>query len=226
MRRRAAYLRGVHRPRVLAFAIAATAVAAACGGGTSGEPKQAQLPASTTATKTRRHRSRRRWSTALCPSEHTRSVCGRRTSSTRHARPAERRCRRIRDPGDAHDRVVSGDGPRVTTRHSRRATRRGGCPYPLVVLRTASRTFRTCMSSSCPDGHRRGTRRAAPVIPLLNGDAPGGASHADYGPANIEDFGFVVDEALRRAAATTDPHFSLFALVDKAQVAGRGSLRR
>jgi dienelactone hydrolase len=62
----------------------------------------------------------------------------------------------------------------------------------------------------------------APAIPLLNGDAPGGASHDDYGPANIADLGFTLDEALRRAATSTDPHFALFALVDSTKVAVAG----
>src|SRR5581483_6549036 len=60
---------------------------------------------------------------------------------------------------------------------------------------------------------------AAPEIPLLNGDAPGGASHADYGAANITDLDFVLADALRRAATPGDP---LAGLVDGTRVAVTG----
>ena len=59
----------------------------------------------------------------------------------------------------------------------------------------------------------------APAIPLLNGDAPGGASHADYGRANIADLEFAVSEALRRAGTPGD---LLAGLVDPSRVAVAG----
>ena len=59
----------------------------------------------------------------------------------------------------------------------------------------------------------------APAIPLLNGDAPGGASHADYGRANIADLEFAVSEALRRAQTPGD---LLAGLVDPSRVAVAG----
>ena len=59
----------------------------------------------------------------------------------------------------------------------------------------------------------------APTLPLLNGDAPGGPSHADYGRNNITDLDFVVGEALRRAASPGDP---LAGLIDPTRVAVTG----
>ena len=223
MRRRAAYLRGVHRPRVLAFAIAATAVAAACGGGTSGEPKQAQPPASTTATKSP--------TTSLAPPVldgpvpiGTHAVGVRTEDFVDTTRPTPPNGGVAGSATRAMSTTVwyPATGPASQPVTPDAPPDAADAPYPLVVFAhgfaNVPNTYVELLSRWASAGYVV----VAPAIPLLNGDAPGGASHADYGPANIEDFGFVVDEALRRAAATTDPHFSLFALVDKAQVAVAG----
>jgi dienelactone hydrolase len=58
----------------------------------------------------------------------------------------------------------------------------------------------------------------APAIPLLNADAPGGASHADYGSPNIADFRYSVDDAVRAAG----PGGALSGMVDPQRVAVTG----
>lgn len=92
-------------------------------------------------------------------------------------------------------------------------------PYPLVVFAhgfaVTPRTYAELLSRWASAGYVV----VAPAIPLLNGDAPGGASHADYGAPNIADFDFAVTEALRRAATAGDP---LAGLVDAAHVAVTG----
>ena len=95
-------------------------------------------------------------------------------------------------------------------------------PYPLVVFAhgfaTVPNTYVELLSRWASAGYVV----VAPAIPLLNSDAPGGASHDDYGPANIADLGFAIEEALGRAATATDPAFALFALVDRTKVAVAG----
>ena len=59
----------------------------------------------------------------------------------------------------------------------------------------------------------------APTIPLLNADAPGGASHNDFGVPNITDLDFAVSEALRRSATPGDP---IAGLVDPNRIAVAG----
>jgi len=96
---------------------------------------------------------------------------------------------------------------------------RSGGPYPLVVFAhgfaVTPRTYAALLSRWASAGYVV----VAPAIPLLNGDAPGGASHADYGAANIADFAFTLSEALRRASTPGD---ALHGLVDPTRVAVAG----
>ncbi len=78
-------------------------------------------------------------------------------------------------------------------------------PYPLVVFAhgfaVTPRTYAALLTQWASAGYVV----VAPAIPWLNGDAPGGASHTDYGAANIADLDFVLADALRRAATPGDP---------------------
>jgi dienelactone hydrolase len=92
-------------------------------------------------------------------------------------------------------------------------------PYPLVVFAhgfaVTPRTYTALLTQWASAGYVV----VAPEIPLLNGDAPGGASHADYGAANITDLDFVLADALRRGATPGDP---LAGLIDGNRVAVTG----
>jgi dienelactone hydrolase len=92
-------------------------------------------------------------------------------------------------------------------------------PYPLVVFAhgfaVTPRTYTALLTQWASAGYVV----VAPAIPLLNGDAPGGASHTDYGAANIADLDFVLADALRRGATPGDP---LAGLVDANRVAVTG----
>lgn len=104
--------------------------------------------------------------------------------------------------------AVSGAAPDLT---------RG--PYPLVVFAhgfaVTPRTYAALLTQWASAGYVV----VAPEIPLLNGDAPGGASHADYGAANITDLDFVLADALRRGATPGDP---MAGLIDGNRVAVTG----
>lgn len=92
-------------------------------------------------------------------------------------------------------------------------------PYPLIVFAhgfaVTPRTYAALLTQWASAGYVV----VAPEIPLLNGDAPGGASHADYGAANITDLDFVLADALRRGATPGDP---LAGLIDGNRVAVTG----
>jgi dienelactone hydrolase len=92
-------------------------------------------------------------------------------------------------------------------------------PYPLVVFAhgfaVTPRTYAALLTQWASAGYVV----VAPELPLLNGDAPGGASHADYGSANITDLDFVLADALRRGATPGDP---LAGLIDGSRVAVTG----
>lgn len=92
-------------------------------------------------------------------------------------------------------------------------------PYPLIVFAhgfaVTPRTYAALLTQWASAGYVV----VAPEIPLLNGDAPGGASHADYGAANIADLDFVLADALRRGATPGDP---LAGLIDANHVAVTG----
>jgi dienelactone hydrolase len=92
-------------------------------------------------------------------------------------------------------------------------------PYPMVVFAhgfaVTPRTYTALLTQWASAGYVV----VAPAIPLLNGDAPGGASHTDYGAANIADLDFVLADALRRAATPGDP---LASLIDGNRVAVTG----
>ncbi len=92
-------------------------------------------------------------------------------------------------------------------------------PYPLIVFAhgfaVTPRTYASLLTQWASAGYVV----VAPALPLLNGDAPGGASHADYGAPNITDFDFVLADALRRGATPGDP---LAGLIDGNRVAVTG----
>jgi dienelactone hydrolase len=92
-------------------------------------------------------------------------------------------------------------------------------PYPLVVFAhgfaVTPGTYAALLSRWASAGYVV----VAPTLPLLNGDAPGGASHADYGQPNLSDFEFVLGEALRRTSTAGDP---LRGLIDSRAVGVAG----
>jgi dienelactone hydrolase len=92
-------------------------------------------------------------------------------------------------------------------------------PYPLVVFAhgfaVTPRTYAALLTQWASAGYVV----VAPALPLLNGDAPGGASHADYGAPNIADLDFALADALRRTATPGDP---LAGLIDGNRVAVTG----
>ena len=95
----------------------------------------------------------------------------------------------------------------------------GHGPYPVVVFvhgfAVTPRIYAELLSRWASAGYVV----VAPAIPLLNGDAPGGASHDDYPTANLADLQFVVGEVLRRSGVSTDV---LYRLVDPLRVAVTG----
>jgi len=92
-------------------------------------------------------------------------------------------------------------------------------PYPLIVFAhgfaVTPRTYAALLTQWASAGYVV----VAPALPLLNGDAPGGASHTDYGAPNITDLDFVLADALRRGATPGDP---LAGLIDASRVAVTG----
>jgi len=92
-------------------------------------------------------------------------------------------------------------------------------PYPLVVFAHGFAVTPPTFAALLTRWASAGYVVVAPALPLLNGDAPGGASHADFGSPNLTDLGFVISEALRRAATPGDP---LVGLVDGRAVAVTG----
>ena len=72
-------------------------------------------------------------------------------------------------------------------------------PFPIVVFAhgfaVTPRTYAALLARWASAGYVV----VAPAIPLLNGAAPGGPSHADYGGANVADVEFTLREALRQA---------------------------
>jgi len=102
---------------------------------------------------------------------------------------------------------------------SRAPPDRSDGPYPLIVFAhgfaATPGTYAALLSRWASAGYVV----VAPALPLLNGDAPGGASHADYGTPNIADLDFALSEALRRSNAPGD---ALHGLVDPTRVAVAG----
>ncbi len=94
-----------------------------------------------------------------------------------------------------------------------------GGPYPMVVFAhgfaVGPRTYAALLSGWASAGYVV----VAPTLPLLNGDAPGGASHDDYDGPNFADVEFVLRDSLRRAAAPGDV---LSGMVDGSRVAVAG----
>ena len=109
-------------------------------------------------------------------------------------------------PGGA---AVSGAAPDLT--HG---------PYPLIVFahgfNVTPRKYAELLSRWASAGYVV----VAPALPLLNGDAPGGAiERTDYVGPNITDLDFVLGDALRRGATPGDP---LAGLIDANRVAATG----
>ncbi|HWW43598.1 MAG TPA: hypothetical protein VN180_00860 [Acidimicrobiia bacterium] len=92
-------------------------------------------------------------------------------------------------------------------------------PYPLVVFAHGFAVTPSTYAALLTRWASAGYVVVAPKLPLLNGDAPGGASHTDYGAPNITDLDFTLSEALRHAATTGDP---LGGLIDANRVAVTG----
>src|SRR6266581_226548 len=80
-----------------------------------------------------------------------------------------------------------------------------GRPYPLLVFAHGFDATPALYASLLSRWASAGYVVVAPAIPLLNADAPGGVSHADYGVPNITDLDFALNEALRRSATPGDP---------------------
>jgi pimeloyl-ACP methyl ester carboxylesterase len=109
-------------------------------------------------------------------------------------------------PGGA---AVSGAAPDLT--HG---------PYPLIVFAhgfaVTPRTYAALLIQWAAAGYVV----VAPALPLLNGDAPGGAvERTDYVGPNIADLDFVLGDALRRGVTPGDP---LAGLIDGNRVAVAG----
>jgi dienelactone hydrolase len=92
-------------------------------------------------------------------------------------------------------------------------------PYPLVVFAHGFNVVPSTFAAMLARWASAGYVVVAPAIPLLNGDAPGGASHADYAHDNVTDLDFVLGQALQHAATPGDP---LAGLVDASRVAVTG----
>ena len=84
-------------------------------------------------------------------------------------------------------------------------------PYPLIVFAHGFDARPSLYAALLARWASAGYVVVAPALPLLNADAPGGASHIDYGQANITDLDFAVGDALRRAATPGDPLAGLIA---------------
>jgi predicted dienelactone hydrolase len=80
-----------------------------------------------------------------------------------------------------------------------------GRPYPLLVFAHGFDATPAQYASLLNQWASAGYVVVAPTIPFLNADAPGGASHADYGVPNITDLDFALGEALRRSATPGTP---------------------
>lgn len=80
-----------------------------------------------------------------------------------------------------------------------------GRPYPLVAFAHGFEATPALYAALLSRWASAGYVVVAPAIPLLNGDAPGGPSHIDYGVPNITDLDFALGEALRRSTTPGDP---------------------
>jgi dienelactone hydrolase len=94
-----------------------------------------------------------------------------------------------------------------------------GRPYPLLVFAHGFDATPAMYASLLSRWASAGYVVVAPTIPLLNADAPGRASHTDYGVPNITDLDFALSEALRRSATPGDP---IAGLVDPNRIAVAG----
>ncbi len=92
-------------------------------------------------------------------------------------------------------------------------------PYPLVVFAHGFNVVPSTHAAMLARWASAGYVVVAPAIPLLNGDAPGGASHADYAQNNVTDLDFVLGQALQHAATPGDP---LAGVIDASRVAVTG----
>ena len=94
-----------------------------------------------------------------------------------------------------------------------------GRPFPLLVFAHGFEATPATYAALLTRWASAGYVVVAPAIPLLNGDAPGGPSHTDYGVPNITDLDFALGEALRRSATPGDP---IAGLIDANRVAVAG----
>jgi dienelactone hydrolase len=69
-------------------------------------------------------------------------------------------------------------------------------PFPIVVFAHGFANTPASYADLLARWASAGYVVVAPALPLLNADAPGGASHTDYGSPNIADFAFVLDHAI------------------------------
>ncbi|HEY6318666.1 MAG TPA: hypothetical protein VI462_12375 [Acidimicrobiia bacterium] len=92
-------------------------------------------------------------------------------------------------------------------------------PYPLVVFAHGFAVTPATYAALLAKWASAGYVVVAPAIPLLNGAAPGGASHTDYPQNNLTDLDFVLGQALQHAATPGDP---LAGLIDPTRVAATG----
>ena len=92
-------------------------------------------------------------------------------------------------------------------------------PFPLVVFAHGFAVVPATYAAMLARWASAGYVVVAPAIPLLNGAAPGGASHADYAQNNVTDLDFVLGQALQHAATPGDP---LTGLIDPTRVAVTG----
>jgi dienelactone hydrolase len=92
-------------------------------------------------------------------------------------------------------------------------------PFPLVVFAHGFAVVPATYAALLARWASAGYVVVAPAIPLLNGDAPGGASHGDYAQNNVTDLDFVLGQALQHAATPGDP---LAGLIDPSRVAVTG----
>jgi dienelactone hydrolase len=77
-------------------------------------------------------------------------------------------------------------------------------PFPLVVFAHGFANTPASYGDLLARWASSGYVVVAPEVPLLNADAPGGPSHADYGAPNIADLAFVLDQTIRGATTAGD----------------------
>ena len=121
------------------------------------------------------------------------------------AHTSEGKRTRCIDADDGDHGALSGIGPARFCTDPNVPPAAAGRPYPLLVFAHGFDATPAQYASLLSRWASAGYVVVAPTIPLLNADAPGGASHTDYGVPNITDLDFALSEALRRSATPGDP---------------------